>query len=65
MLLTPTHPIGLIWADAGESIDGERWSLFQRVIRLANLGFAELANAAERNDLDQKMGPQDRTKSRD
>jgi hypothetical protein len=33
----------LIWADATEPVNGEQWSHFQRVIRLANLGLAELA----------------------
>jgi HD-like signal output (HDOD) protein len=47
-LLTPTHPVGLIWADCGEPINNERWFHFQRVIRLANLGLAELANAVEK-----------------
>jgi len=41
-LLTPTHPVGLIWADSNEPVNGEQWSHFQRVIRLANLGLAEL-----------------------
>jgi len=58
-LLTLTHPVGLIWADSGEPVNNERWYHFQRVIRLANLGLAELANAVEKKGLVQKSEPKD------
>jgi hypothetical protein len=58
-LLTPTHPVGLIWADSGAPVNNERWFHFQRVIRLANLGLAELANAVEKKGPVQKSEPKD------
>ncbi|MEP6888426.1 MAG: HDOD domain-containing protein [Nitrospirales bacterium] len=58
-LLTPTHPVGLIWADSVEPVNGERWFHFQRVIRLANLGLAELVTAVDKKAPTQKSEPKD------
>jgi len=53
-LLTPSHPLGLIWADSGEPVSNERWFHFQRVIRLANLGLAHIATASDKKWPSQK-----------
>ena len=58
-LLTPSHPVGLIWADSGEPVSNERWFHFQRVIRLANLGLAQIATASDKKWPSQKTEQKD------